>query len=484
MAFSSAVASEIGDEKLKAQHLAVTLPNQPSLALTQSEQIKRDSTFITTILQRHDGNPFAYDEDYAQLGDTLIAAHSTAIILLDQKENHIRILQLYDTDKKAGCLNNFRITWLALQLAMALTPQAKLKIGFRTVDGFIEHISKLWLKDFRDLEKQDAAGISSMFSTLKIISLFRKTLIVYTGNSGFSLRDYLKAAAQGFDLASYNPGTGQGHYVHGGIHSTPISKFVHDIQHTNQQWVSKTDHGKGYQNFCQNPEHLQKYRYYAGLWQQLAQEGYKILEDATVQLTNKERSQLEVILFLTLHETKGPIQEILKDLKKPTLVDIASIGINTWKKENWEHFTLPDDKNEFYKALFLRNMIQHYPGYEFLRIDSIKPDPQTTDKVHLTYILRNKANAKDGQKIETYFAGISHYETIKTFYRDVAHTLISKGLWKPASTKLGTTYKMSEVRTVLQEAFDWYTKALSRKGKLHRFFMDVKLPEKPEIKRK
>lgn len=149
---------------------------------------------------------------------------------------------------------------------MALTPQAKLKIGFRTVDSFIAHIGTLWLKEFSDLEKQDAAGIDSRFSTLKIISLFRKTLIVYSGNSGFGLRDYLKAAAQGFAQASYNPGTGRGHYVHGGIYSTPISKLVHDLQHTNQQWLSKTDHERCCKNFCQNPENLQKYRYYAGLW--------------------------------------------------------------------------------------------------------------------------------------------------------------------------------------------------------------------------
>jgi len=68
--------------------------------------------------------------------------------------------------------------------------------------------------------------------------------------------------------------------------------------------------------------------------------------------------------------------------------------------------------------------------------------------------------------------------------RDLAHMLIQKGLWKPASKKLGTTYNMSEVRIVLQEAYDWYVKELGRKGKLYPHFIKVKLPEKPEFNKK
>lgn len=184
------------------------------------------------------------------------------------------------------------------------------------------------------------------------------------------------------------------------------------------------------------------------------------------------------MLFLTLHETVGPIQEILKDLKKPTLVDIASIGINTWKKENWEYLTLPDDEDEFYKTLYLRHKSQEFPGYKFLRIESIKPDLQEPYRVHLTYLLQNKSKPTEGQKVETSFGGRFHYKMMKTFYRDLGHMLIHQGLWKPASPKLGTTYKMSEVRSVLQEAFDWYIKALKPKGKLHKHFTSVKLPKK------
>lgn len=69
------------------KNLAVTSSIPPKVEMTQSGQIKRDSSILTTILQRHHGNQMAYDRDYAQLRDALNTAHPTAIISADQKES-------------------------------------------------------------------------------------------------------------------------------------------------------------------------------------------------------------------------------------------------------------------------------------------------------------------------------------------------------------------------------------------------------------
>ncbi|AIL12521.1 hypothetical protein IM40_01685 [Candidatus Paracaedimonas acanthamoebae] len=56
--------------------------------------------------------------------------------------------------------------------------------------------------------------------------------------------------------------------------------------------------GTNYQQFYQNQENLQNYRYYAGLWQQFAAVGYNILEDARLHLTDKKDHNLQTIQFI------------------------------------------------------------------------------------------------------------------------------------------------------------------------------------------
>jgi hypothetical protein len=220
----------------------------------QTAQIQRDAKALLTILDDHKGDAFAYDIRYSELGDRLID-FARNVKTPDQEKNFQIVSTHYEGDKQNNKLNSFRLTWLGIQLSMALTSipkdQKQITIG---VTHHIETLNEkpymgvpMWLRSFARLEEEEQRNYVKLFSELKICHLYSQPLAVYTGKSHFSMKDSLAMAQHGIFLYCLNPSTGKGHTVHGGTIRNTNEKTQHDILHYMDQWIS--DKERDYTNF-------------------------------------------------------------------------------------------------------------------------------------------------------------------------------------------------------------------------------------------
>mgnify|MGYP001283950795 CR=1 FL=1 len=440
--------------------------------------INRDVRILKTILQKHNGDPYAYDADYGELGDPIVE-FAKKHEHFGQPETLSRVIELYEKDKSKGLLNSPRITWLAVQLSMALTKEDNSKkkvISFAS--KVIEHLKKthnhtpLWLLDIDTLETYEKNTQSYFFMMLKACHSFFNPIAVYQGSGSFTLKDYFKAMSSGVFLFSLDPLQGKGHTIHGGIFKSGAEKTLHDMIHYYQQWL------ENYKDLIQDDNLIKKYERYAGIWKKMAEKVSDVLE-TNKTLSDQEKAQLEIFSFLMMHGGTYSIPSALQHFKKGSLIDIMRIIADALRNNLIPSLSKPDDKVKFYEAYCKKDAEEENPGHEFHSITEIKEEDDTEDfKTWITYIAKRKEkNSTQAKRIEIWVHGLGNYQHWKTFYRDLGHMLINKKLWTPKNTKLGTEYEMGKVKNVIEQMCKWFMKVTDPNGELYKPFSEVMFSE-------
>lgn len=442
----------------------------------QLKQIRKDVKILSTILERHKANPFANDPEYTQLGDSMINS-CLKWKLRGQEDKFEKVQELYEKDKEENKLNSLRITWLGIQLSMAITPSIwPKKLPVCSSDKYIEILEKphngtpLWLLDFNSLEQAEMAGNAKLFSGIKVCHLFAVPFAIYTGNSAFSTTELFTNVKHGVFPYCLNAENGKGHIVHGGIFKKPNQKTLHDIIHYHTQWLQE-DHFHTYKNFqvFKNNELLiQQYHHHASVWKKIALNIENLLHGSNNSLTNLEKAKFEVCSFLMMHKGDYTVPVILGELKSPyTLLEaVIKISQNS-QTEIKKELGLPNDKKLFYQEFCEQDAKDM--NRTFAKVIEIREDSEVIHKVYVTYEAQDQDKTKV-YKRTLYFSGMKHYEHWKTFYRDLGHLLIQKNLWKAKNEKLGTTYEMPKVLNVILDCYKWFFRELGPQKKLHQAF--------------
>lgn len=554
----------------------------------QMHQIQKDAGILQRILKKNDGNSTICDKDYGEIADRMIAS-VCAQIPAEQSTlynyNLGKVIELYEGDKESGRLNGVRLTWLGIQLAMAVTPPLKkltlhfkdedcefvdvkdtpalqlmkdgtfrlfgrqrnglisdpidpttlkknyyllkpqlntlwnkrkgfqcleenflkaiLKEGLHVIpqseksiyglptDAFINHLkSKIkiikgvktpfWLWDFEILEENEKENNSeSPYSLTKICHLFAQPLPVYQGNSGFSPKASLLMAQHGIFLYSVNSLRGAGHIVHGGLLRTPAERTIHDIIHYHSQWLqpsTSVNYGN-FHDFSSKLGLVQSFHEAHTAWKEMFKTICALLDHPDLSI--KAKSKLEVVSFMIQHELDShEIPSIFKLFDKlPTGIELMRKAIELSIEDIEDFLNKPDNKEEFYKDYCL-NSINLQKGrsqetkeklYQNIKGLKIEEDPQHLYHAQLSCQFNMHQRGREDfvdQKITAY--RMNHYCYWKTFFRDLGHLLINKGLWNPENQKLGTTYSISEVRENLIETHKWALKNLAAGKKLYQ----------------
>lgn len=459
----------------------------PSILLAeeveQHNQIEKDLEALTIILHSHNGNSFAYDQGYAQLGDRMIEFASQSINC-NKKSNFMQVKELYEEDKKQNKLNSFRLTWLGFQLSLAfgepLSTPHESRFG-SIITAYIEDLLQkydaqpIWLLPFSELENNFQFPF---FNALKKCHLFSQPLAVYKGKSSFSVRDYLKATAQGVFLYCLNPSRGKGHMIHGGVYTTPAEKTMHDGTHFLNQWLTSGNSYKSpFTTFIEDKPLVEKYKKGANVWRNLARNTLNALNDPFL-LSSEEQAKLEIMAFQILHEGPNTIPSLMQRLNNGpfSLIDVAKLAAKLWQEDLVSKLDLPDDKDEYYKEFCsdLERRLRRKGNFS-IKIKEIEESSEYLYYANVLYTVSLEKSSAGTEELEydvqTSIAAIDHYDKWKLFYRDLAHMLRSRKFWKPENIRLGTSYKISEIRQILCiDIYNWFLKSLEPGGKLYPVF--------------
>ena len=267
-------------------------------ALGEAE--KEDIKEFTSIRGRTNNDPLAYDEKYGNIGDRLIdfaSAHKNNlqqknILNKNQEQNYQKVLTLYEEDKAAGKLNGLRLTWLGIQLSMALSDEQTDKIvtGITSVINQLSQVHNeppFWLIKFSELEAVGKSRKFSFFNTLKTCHSFFQPIAIYSGTGRHSLEDYFVLTKEGFFPYGLDFETGKGHIVHGNLFRNAAEKTLHDMGHFYDPWLlhkGREDQKKEYLKSASADREGQKKEYLksASAWKSLASKIGDLLDNQRV----------------------------------------------------------------------------------------------------------------------------------------------------------------------------------------------------------
>ena len=465
---SSCLIAMDSDEQLGELSGTSTSKKKP---LESKGALERDIGTLLEIVNRQDGSPFYPDDAYEKLGDSLIEfARSHRDTNNGDSIDHV--VSLYQKDKDDHQLTLPRITWLAVQLSMALSPRATSKQRIVTSSSkLIEQLEKkyknspLWLLDMPTLEEYENQTRDYLFLLVKTCHSLFTPLAVYESSGTFSLKDYFGAMRSGVFLYGFDPLQGLGHTVHGGIYKSGAEKTLHDLTHYYQQWL------ENYRDLIVDEGLRSQYQKYSQVYKRIAQKVYETLEDDEI-LSDSDKSKLEVLCFLMMHEVTTSIPAIFRDFtfESRCLTDVMHLLSNTLKKNLISQLSLPDERTGFYQAWVKGYIEKNLPDYEFHFLVEVRDDQLEKYKTNITFIAKSKKDSRSEIKMEIWVNGFGNYEYWKSFYRDIGHMLIERKLWTPKNTKLGTTYEIVKVKNTLEQLQKWFVKAIGPQGSLYKVF--------------
>jgi hypothetical protein len=215
-------------------------------------------------------------------------------------------------------------------------------------------------------------------------------------------------------------------------------------------------------------------------WKKLAGTIYATLDDPDL-LNSMEKSQLEVVAFEMLHEGTFRVPLLLQSLPKdPSLLDVVKKVAETSRMETIESLDIPDNEEQFYakraEGKQFDNINPGQKGWKDRKVlqvrhidENMYPDRY---KVGVSFCFGTH-NTNDTFGGDMYFDKLGHYRHWKAFHRDLAHSLIEKGLWDPENKVLGTKYDIAKVKDILLDCYVWFIKSLEEGGKLHKVFLNT-----------